>query len=128
MIKSKHRLSLFLMCVGFLLGSLFYYVPGIMFYYDQVEGQGEITQIAQKRVHLNYYHQNLDKEVSVSFREGNKLYLEKLDVGKIVNIKYSKKFPSEISIIGYHSAPGLGGLVMIAFFLAPLILFKWTKF
>ena len=128
MIKSKHRLSLLLMYGGFLLGSLYYYVPGIIFYYDQVEGQGEITQINQKRVYLDYYHEDSSKQVSVSFREGNKLYLEKLDVGKIIRIKYSKMFPSQISIIDFHSAPGMGGLVMIVFFLTPLILFRWIEF
>jgi len=128
MIKSKHSLSLLLMYGGFLLGSLYYYVPGIIFYYDQVEGQGEITQINQKRVYLDYYHEDSSKQVSVSFREGNKLYLEKLDVGKIIRIKYSKMFPSQISIIDFHSAPGMGGLVMIVFFLTPLILFRWIEF
>jgi len=108
--KSKHRFQLFLMCLGFLLWSLYYYVPGITFYYDQVESKGKITQIDQKRVHLDYYHKDLDKEISVSFREGNKLYLERLDIGKIVYIKYSEMFPSQISIVDYHSAPGLGGL------------------
>ena len=126
--KSKHRTVLLLMYIVFLLWSLYYYVPGIMFYYDQVEGKGEITQIIQKRVHVDYYHEDLGKEVSVSFREGNKLYLEKLDVGKVVDIKYSEKFPLQISIVDYHSAPGLGGLVMIIIFLTPLLVFRWIEF
>ncbi len=125
---SKHRIVLLLMYIGFLLWSLYYYVPGIVFYCDQVVGQGEIVQIEQKRVHVNYYHEDLGKEVSVSFREGNELYLEELDVGKVVDIKYSKKFPSKISIMDYHSAPGLGGLAMIIIFLAPLLVFRWIEF
>lgn len=128
MSKSKHRLILLLMYIGFLLWSLYYYVPDIIFYYDQVEGQGEITQIDKLRVYVDYHHESLGEEVSVSFKEGNKLYLEKLEKGKIVDMKYSKKFPSQISIVDYHSAPSLGGVVMIMIFLAPLILFRWIKF
>lgn len=125
---SKHRLVLLLMYIGFLLWSLYYYIPSIAFYYDQLEGQATISKIVDKRVHLNYHHKDLDENVVVSFREGNKLYLEKLEAGKSVNIRYSKKFPSKISIDDYHSKPGLGGLVMVVMFLIPLLLFRWIKF
>lgn len=127
-IKSKHRLLLLLMYIGFFIWSLYYYVPGVVFYYDQEDSKGIITQIDQNRVHLDYYHEDLKKKVSVSFREGNRLNLEKLEIDKNLDIKYSKKFPSRISIVDYHSAPGSGGMVMIIIFLAPLVLFKGIKF
>lgn len=127
--RPKHRTVLLLMYFLFLLWSLYYYIPGVVFYYDQLKGKGMITQISQKRVHLDYYHEYIGNKVSVSFREGNKLYLDRLlYVDKVVDLKYSKHFPSLISIIDYHSSPGLGGIIMILFFIVPLLVFNRIKF
>lgn len=121
------RIALFLMYLAFFGFSMYYYLPEVVFYFDQKPGKGEVTRINEKRVYIDYYHEDLGKKVSISFREGNKLKLKKLEIGKEIQLKYSKKIPSEIFIINYHSSPGIGGLVMIMFFLAPLLLFRWIK-
>ena len=104
----------FVIFASIFIGFFLMYAPTAVLYFDQQSGEATITSLSGKNIHFEYYHEDKGEIVKLSYREGNSLQRRRLEENMSIDILYSKRFPTLVSILNYDPRPNLSALILLA--------------
>jgi hypothetical protein len=114
MIKIKKLRSHLIAPIIASLAICFIFFPDVVFYFDRIEGEAELTNIEHNDFSLKYYHNVMNDTINLSgsVKDQRKLYSFK--TGDILPIEYSKNYSNRIFIISVNPKSWIGGITLFS--------------
>ena len=121
--KKQNLLGYFILMIVITVIFLFRNIPNIVFYFDQQSTTANVLRVDGHDLGFSYFHEGTKEDVILSAKVRDRRRLDGIRKGDKIDLRYSKRYPFRVYVIGLTGKPWGGSLIIIIICVGAVIVF-----